>query len=113
MAGGHRPHTLAENDPNRRMVPPATPSTTARPILRGRAGRRAADSWPTAGKPLPFVDQAIFTREKEAIPYWNKFLQGYYDASGISPTVSTRRCGSMSAATSPSPTKCGARASVS
>ena len=36
------------------------------------------------GKPLPFLDQAIFTREKEAIPYWNKFLQGYFDASGIS-----------------------------
>src|SRR5690606_9720820 len=26
----------------------------------------------------------VFTREKESIPYWNKFLQGYYDASGIS-----------------------------
>ncbi len=25
----------------------------------------------------------MFTREKEQIPYWNKFLQGYYDASGI------------------------------
>jgi oligopeptide transport system substrate-binding protein len=26
----------------------------------------------------------VFTREKESIPYWNKFLQGYYDASGVS-----------------------------
>jgi ABC-type transport system substrate-binding protein len=33
---------------------------------------------------MPFIDTAIFTREKESIPYWNKFLQGYYDASGIS-----------------------------
>jgi ABC-type transport system substrate-binding protein len=33
---------------------------------------------------LPFIDKAVFTREKEQIPYWNKFLQGYYDASGIS-----------------------------
>jgi oligopeptide transport system substrate-binding protein len=33
---------------------------------------------------LPFIDQAVFTREKEAIPYWNKFLQGYFDAPGIS-----------------------------
>jgi ABC-type transport system substrate-binding protein len=32
---------------------------------------------------LPFIDKAVFTREKEQIPYWNKFLQGYYDASGI------------------------------
>jgi oligopeptide transport system substrate-binding protein len=30
------------------------------------------------------IDRAIFTLEKEDIPQWNKFLQGYYDASGIS-----------------------------
>ena len=33
---------------------------------------------------MPFVDRIVFTREKEGIPYWNKFLQGYYDQSGIS-----------------------------
>ncbi len=37
-----------------------------------------------AGKPLPFIKKAAFKREKETIPYWNKFLQGYYDSSGIS-----------------------------
>ena len=37
-----------------------------------------------AGKPLPLIDKIVFTLEKETIPYWNKFLQGYYDASGIS-----------------------------
>jgi ABC-type transport system substrate-binding protein len=37
-----------------------------------------------AGRPLPFVDRAVFSLEKESIPYWNKFLQGYYDSSGIS-----------------------------
>ncbi|GAB1460221.1 hypothetical protein MASR2M50_19950 [Thauera sp.] len=26
----------------------------------------------------------MFSREREGIPYWNKFLQGYYDASGVS-----------------------------
>jgi len=36
-----------------------------------------------AGKPLPFLDKVIFPLEKEAIPSWNKFLQGYYDTSGI------------------------------
>jgi ABC-type oligopeptide transport system substrate-binding subunit len=25
----------------------------------------------------------VFSREKESIPYWNKFLQGYFDASAI------------------------------
>jgi ABC-type transport system substrate-binding protein len=37
-----------------------------------------------AGLRLPLIDKAIYTLEKEAIPRWNKFLQGYYDASGIS-----------------------------
>jgi len=36
------------------------------------------------GKAIPFIDRAVFTREKESIPYWTKFLQGYYDASGVS-----------------------------
>ena len=35
------------------------------------------------GKPLPFIDRVEFRREKEAIPYFNKFLQGYYDAAGV------------------------------
>ncbi len=36
-----------------------------------------------AGKKLPFMDSIVFKLEKEAIPRWNKFLQGYYDNSGI------------------------------
>jgi ABC-type transport system substrate-binding protein len=36
------------------------------------------------GKRLPFIDEVVYTLEKESIPLWNKFLQGYYDASGIS-----------------------------
>ena len=35
------------------------------------------------GKRLPFIDRAVFVLEKEHIPFWNKFLQGYYDASGV------------------------------
>ncbi len=38
-----------------------------------------------AGKKLPFIDKLVFKLEKEAIPRWNKFLQGYYDNSGITP----------------------------
>ena len=52
---------------------------------RGRAGRRARPGCcADAGKPMPFIDEVVFTLEKEGIPYWNKFLQGYYDSSGIS-----------------------------
>jgi ABC-type transport system substrate-binding protein len=35
------------------------------------------------GRPLPFIERIEFQREKESIPAFNKFLQGYYDASGI------------------------------
>jgi len=35
------------------------------------------------GRPLPFLDRIEFRIEKESIPLFNKFLQGYYDASGI------------------------------
>ena len=37
-----------------------------------------------AGKKIPFIDEVVYSLEKESIPLWNKFLQGYYDASGIS-----------------------------
>jgi ABC-type transport system substrate-binding protein len=37
-----------------------------------------------AGKPLPFIDKVIYSLEKENIPRWHKFLQGYYDKSKIS-----------------------------
>lgn len=35
------------------------------------------------GKHLPFLDRLEFRRDKEAIPGFHKFLQGYYDRSGI------------------------------
>jgi peptide/nickel transport system substrate-binding protein len=39
---------------------------------------------PTGSRqPLPFVQRIEFRREKETIPAFTKFLQGYYDMSGI------------------------------
>ncbi len=35
------------------------------------------------GRPLPFLERIELRREKERIPTFNKFLQGYYDLSGI------------------------------
>ncbi|MDG2048597.1 MAG: ABC transporter substrate-binding protein [Myxococcota bacterium] len=40
-----------------------------------------APEW--VGQSLPFIDRVEFRREKESIPYFNKFLQGYYDAAGV------------------------------
>jgi len=83
---GTGPFRLTENDPNRRMVLSRNPNFDGRQTYpcEGEAGDRKAGLLDDCGKPLPLLDQAVFTREKEAIPYWNKFLQGYYDASGIS-----------------------------
>jgi ABC-type transport system substrate-binding protein len=36
-----------------------------------------------AGRQLPFLDRIKFYREREDIPRFNKFLQGYYDNGGI------------------------------
>lgn len=81
---GTGPYMLTENDPNRRMVLSRNPNSKGEPYpCEGEAGDEEAGLLVDCGKEMPFIDQAVFTREKEAIPYWNKFLQGYYDASGI------------------------------
>jgi ABC-type transport system substrate-binding protein len=85
---GTGPFFLSENNPNLRMVLERNPNfhgesypTEDMPgdAESGPAQDRLAD----AGKPLPFIDRAIYSLEKEEIPRWNKFLQGYYDSSGI------------------------------
>jgi ABC-type transport system substrate-binding protein len=76
---------LAENNPNRRMVLQKNPYYHGEAYPReGEAGDAAAGLLKDAGKPLPFIDRMEFILERESIPYWNKFLQGYYDSSGIS-----------------------------
>ncbi len=81
---GSGPYWLEENNPNRRMV--LTKNPNYHPDFypsEGDPGDREAGWLADAGKQLPFVDKVIYTLEKETIPYWAKFLQGYYDASGI------------------------------
>jgi ABC-type transport system substrate-binding protein len=81
---GTGPFMLVENNPNARMVLERNPNyrTDTYPCegMPDDAGEGLLDD---CGKPLPFIDKVVFTREREAIPYWNKFLQGYYDAAGI------------------------------
>lgn len=81
---GTGPYLLSENNPNSRMVLTRNPNYHGDSYpCEGEAGDQAAGLLADCGKALPLIDQAVFTREKESIPYWNKFLQGYYDASGI------------------------------
>jgi len=80
---------LAHNDPNHRIVLKRNPHfhTEYYPVLSEEEARRSQvppSLSEESGKALPFIDKVVFTLEKESIPLWNKFLQGYYDASGIS-----------------------------
>ena len=82
---GTGPYYLAENDPNRRMVLKRNPHYHGETYpAEGGDEDRQAGLLADAGKRLPLVDEAVFSLEKETIPYWSKFLQGYYDSSGIS-----------------------------
>ena len=77
-------YMMTENNPNMRMVLARNPHYHAdRYPLHGEAQDSADGLLADAGKPLPFIDKIMFNLEKEDIPYWNKFLQGYYDSSGI------------------------------
>ena len=81
---GTGPFYLAENDPNRVMILRRNPHyhDDFYPV-DGEPGDAEAGLLVDAGRRLPLIDAAIYTLEKEDIPEWAKFLQGYYDASGI------------------------------
>ncbi len=82
---GTGPYMLVENNPNARMVLVRNPNYRADAYpCEGEAADREAGLLADCGKPMPFIDKVVFSREREGIPYWNKFLQGYYDASGVS-----------------------------
>ena len=81
---GTGPYLLAENNPNRRMILLKNPSFHLEQYpSEGGPEDKQNGLLTDAGKQLPFIDKVVFMLEKETIPYWTKFLQGYYDASGI------------------------------
>ena len=81
---GTGPYMLTINNPNRQMVMERNPNFHGESYpLEGAAGDLEAGLLDDAGRPMPFIDEIVFSLEKEDIPYWNKFLQGYYDTSGI------------------------------
>lgn len=82
---GTGPFMLSENNPNERMVLAKNPNFRNELFPEnGSQTDREQGFLTNLGKRLPLIDKAIFTLEKESIPRWNKFLQGYYDSSGIS-----------------------------
>jgi ABC-type transport system substrate-binding protein len=81
---GSGAYMLTVNNPNRQMVLERNPHYHDESYpAEGETGDDELGLLVDAGKPLPFVDKIVFSLEKEAIPYWNKFLQGYYDRSGV------------------------------
>ncbi|HEX6320869.1 MAG TPA: ABC transporter substrate-binding protein [Burkholderiales bacterium] len=83
---GTGPYMLTENNPNSRMVLERNPNFRGEPYpAEGEPGD--AELLKDAGRSMPFIDKVVYSREKEAIPYWNKFLQGYYDVSAIASDV--------------------------
>ncbi len=81
---GTGPFMLVENNPSSRMVLVKNPNY--REVYYPGVGTdtdKAKGYLTHAGKRMPFIDKAVYTLEKEAIPRWIKFLQGYFDFSGL------------------------------
>lgn len=77
---GTGPYMLTESIRNRRHVLTRNPHFRGEPYpCAGEAGDEAAGLLKDCGKPTPFIDQVVFSLEKESVPLLGKFLQGYYD----------------------------------
>jgi len=82
---GTGPYMLVDNNPNARMVLERNPNFRGEAYpAEGEPADVGVGLLADAGNTAPFIDSIVFTREKEGIPYWSKFMQGYYDQSGIS-----------------------------
>jgi oligopeptide transport system substrate-binding protein len=82
---GTGPYMLTVNNPNLEMILERNPYFAGEVYpTEGDPGDAEAGLLVDAGKPLPFIDKVVYRLERETIPYWSKFLQGYYDSSGIS-----------------------------
>lgn len=81
---GTGPFMMTENNPNAQIVLERNPNFRGEPYpSEGEDGDAEAGLLDDAGQLMPFIDKAVYRLEKEAIPIWTKFLQGYYDRSGI------------------------------
>lgn len=81
---GTGPFLLTKNNPNRSMVLEKNPNFRKEYFPdTGSDEDKKAGFLQFGGQRLPLINKAVYTLEKETLPRWNKFLQGYYDASGI------------------------------
>ncbi len=81
---GTGPFMMTKNDPNEAIILQRNPNYRDDFYpSEGEPGDAEAGLLDAAGARLPLIDKAVYRLEKESIPLWTKFLQGYYDRSGI------------------------------
>lgn len=76
---GSGPFMLTKNNPNGEMILSKNPNYSHGIFPFGPENH---PSKPYYGRKLPLIDEAIFRLEKETLPLFTKFSQGYYDRSG-------------------------------
>lgn len=82
---GTGPFMMVHNNPNARIELARNPNFhDERYPCQGDPADAASGMLVDCNARLPLMDGMVYSREKESLPYWNKFLQGYYDFSGIS-----------------------------
>ena len=81
---GTGPYYLRENNPNKEMILTRNPNFHPEYYpSEGESGDKEQGFLEDSGKKVPFIDEFIYSLDKESIPRWNKFLQGYYDKSTV------------------------------
>ena len=83
---GTGPYKLTENRSNYRIVLERNKNyrkayypTEGAPASEDKASDKDRGLLDDAGKQIPFIDRAVFMLEKEGMPRYKKFVQGYYD----------------------------------
>lgn len=82
---GTGPYYLSTNRPYQQMVLSRNPHYHHDVYPHAaKASADIQDQPSQAGALLPMIDRYIFYLEKESIPRWVKFMQGYYDSMSVS-----------------------------
>ena len=79
---GTGPFVLSANNPNMLMVLSKNPDFHGEKYPSDFSGCKRLEKF--KNRDLPMIDAYRFSLEKENIPYWYKFMQGYYDRSTVS-----------------------------
>jgi oligopeptide transport system substrate-binding protein len=97
---GTGPFMLTENNPNSRMVLARNPNFHGETYpCEGEPGDEAAGLLADCGKPLPFIDKAVFRARRRAFPTGTSSCRAITMPPGFPRTASTRRCDWQSAVT--------------